>query len=65
MIAKFAVTEIFAWTLVSVLGFETDASLQFTNEYPLFGTAVIADPLPPGFTVCGVVPVKVPFAPAV
>jgi len=63
--AKFAVTEISAVTLVSVLGFEVELSLQLTKEYPESGTAVTAVPLLFLHTYWVVVPVKDPLLPAV
>ena len=39
-------------------------SLQLTKWYPAFGTAVTVVPLPPWFTVCGVVPLMEPLGPA-
>lgn len=52
-------------TLVSVLGLVVEASLQLTNWKPEFGTAVTTVPDPPEVTICVVLPVRVPLAPAV
>ena len=64
MSAKFAVTDMFEATEVSVRGFAVELSLQFIKVYPVVGTAVTALPLPFGDTVCVVVPVSEPCAPA-
>jgi hypothetical protein len=64
-VAKLAVTETPEVTLVSVLGFATDPSLQLTKWYPVFGTAVTAEPLAPAATLWGVVPEMEPLGPAV
>ena len=59
---NFAVTDLSAIILTSVLDAVLIPSLQLTKWYSSFGLAVISIPLAPWFTVCGVVPVIEPFA---
>ena len=51
-------------TLVFVLGLVVELSLQLIKLYPVLGTAVTADPLPPYDTIWVELPLSEPFAPA-
>jgi hypothetical protein len=62
---KLAETLTLLRTFVSVLGLVVELSLQLVNWYPVAGTAVTAEPLPPLLTVWVKVPVSEPCALAV
>ena len=47
LIAKVAVTHLFALTFMSVRGFFVKPSLHWTKWYPVFGTAVTGEPQAP------------------